>query len=412
MLEELIKVGFYVFLVFIFFCLVSYAPRLKAWFYGFKKQKKLKKDRDNKIAIIVPARNESMVIGNLFDSIKKQTYKNFDTFIVVKDDDDKTIEMAKDINAKVFVLKAQKKKADCLDYALKEAMKANIYDTAFIIDADCFMDSKCMEELNNALSSGRQIIQVKKRVKNFYMKNKNANSLWSSCNGLIWTIIDDLGNKYKSAKNITNMLIGTGIMIRMDVVKELNGWPYDKTLTEDIEFMNDAAIKGYQTLYYEHAIIYLEESTSLKVTNKRRCRWMDGVINSKRIYNERLKDASSKNRYYVTALSPCFLFIGACMLYFVLNLFFSGMFFFMGNSLWIECFYLSLLSLGLIYFSFFILTLFILLVGDIKRPWYQKIILLFVHPIFYMGYIRIIFKVYLGLTSNKWEVIDRVKFEG
>ena len=152
------------------------------------------------------------------------------------------------------------------------------------------------------------------------MKNKNANSLWSSCNGLIWTIIDDLGNKYKSAKGITNMLIGTGIMIRMDVIKELNGWPYNKTLTEDIEFMNDAAIKGYSTFYYEHAIIYLEESTSLKVTNKRRTRWMDGVINSKRIYNDRLKEASDKNRYFVTALSPCFLFIGACLLYFVLNM--------------------------------------------------------------------------------------------
>jgi hypothetical protein len=99
-------------------------------------------------------------------------------------------------------------------------------------------------------------------------------------------------------------------------------------------------------------------------------------------------------------------------MYFILNLFFSGMFFFMGNSLWIECFYLSLISIGLIYLAFFILTVFILLVGDIKRPWYEKIVLLFVHPIFYMGYIRIVLKVYLGLSSNKWEVIDRVKFEG
>lgn len=412
MLEDLIRVGFYVFMVFIAICLIGYIPRLRAWFYGFKKQKHLTKTKDNKIAIIIPARNESMVIGTLFDSIKNQTYKNFDTFVIVKDPKDKTIEMAKEIGAITLVCENQTKKSDCLDYALKEALKKNIYDAAFIIDADCFMDPKCMEELNNALASGKQIIQVKKRVKNFYMKQKNANSIWSSCNGLIWTIIDDLGNKYKSAKGYTNMLIGTGIMIRMDVVKELNGWPYNQTLTEDIEFMNDAAIRGYSTFYYEHAIIYLEESTSLKVTNKRRTRWMDGVINSKRIYNDRLKDASDKNRYFVTALSPCFLFVGACLTYFILNMVIGLILFFLSSSLWIECFYLGLLSMGIIYASFFMLTLFILLTGDIHRPWYQKILLLFVHPIFYMGYIRICLKVYLGLTSNKWEVIDRVKFEG
>ena len=412
MLSELIKIGFYVFIVFIIFCIINYIPRLIAWFYGFKKQKHLEKNRDNKIAIIVPARNESMVIGNLFESIKKQTYRNFDTFVIVKDPNDPTIEMAKEIGAISLVCQNQTKKSDALDYALKEAMKKKEYDSCFIIDADCYMDDKCLEELNNALSSGKQIIQVKKRVKNFYMKNKNANSIWSSCNGLIWTIIDDLGNKYKSAKGITNMLIGTGIMIRMDVVEELGGWPYNKTLTEDIEFMNDAAIKGYSTFYYEHAIIYLEESTSLRVTNKRRTRWMDGVINSKREYNDKLKTASERNRYFVTALSPCFLLIGACLVYFALNLIIGGILFFRDSSLWIECFMLALLSLGIIYACFFILTLFILLVGKIHRPWYEKILLLFIHPIFYMGYIRIVLKVYLGLTSDKWEVIDRVKFEG
>ncbi|MCR5462665.1 MAG: glycosyltransferase family 2 protein [bacterium] len=412
MLAEIMKVAFYVFVVFLLFCLINYMPRMFAWFYGFKKQKHLVKNKDNKIAIVVPARNESMVIGTLFDSIKKQTYKNFDTFVIVKDPKDQTIEMAKEIGAIPLVCENQTKKSDALDYALKKIMKDGSYDSAFIIDADCYMDPKCMEELNNALSSGRQIIQVKKRVKNFYMKQKHANSIWSSCNGLIWTIIDDLGNKYKSAKGITNMLIGTGIMIRMDVINELNGWPYNETLTEDIEFMNDAAIKGYSTLYYEHAIIYLEESTSLKVTNKRRTRWMDGVINSKRIYNDRLKNANEKDKYYVTALSPCFLFVGTCLLYSLLNLIFGATLFIIGNDLWTECFLLSLVSLGVIYVAFFILTLFILMVGHIKRPWYEKILLLFIHPLFYMGYIRICLKVYLGLTSNKWEVIDRVKFEG
>ena len=145
MLSELIKIGFYVFIVFIIFCIINYIPRLIAWFYGFKKQKHLEKNRDNKIAIIVPARNESMVIGNLFESIKKQTYRNFDTFVIVKDPNDPTIEMAKEIGAITLVCQNQTKKSDALDYALKEAMKKKEYDSCFIIDADCYMDDKCLE---------------------------------------------------------------------------------------------------------------------------------------------------------------------------------------------------------------------------------------------------------------------------
>ena len=50
MLAEFIKIGFYVFVIFLLFCLVNYSPRLVAWFYGFKKQKHLVKNKDNKIA--------------------------------------------------------------------------------------------------------------------------------------------------------------------------------------------------------------------------------------------------------------------------------------------------------------------------------------------------------------------------
>lgn len=411
-MEKLINIGVVIFFTLLLFCILRYIPRMKAWFYGFKKQKHLTNEKKNKIAIVIPARNESEVIGLLFDSIKRQTYKNFETYVIVKDYLDKTIEMAKEINAHTLILPSQKKKADCLDYALKEILKDKTIDAAFIIDADCYMDDRALEELNNALSLDKQIIQVKKRVKNFYMKTKKANTIWSTCNGLIWTIIDDLGNKYKSSKNITNMLIGTGIMIRRDVLEEMNGWKYDQTLTEDIEFMNDAAIKGYTTYYYEHSIIYLEESTSRKVTNKRRDRWMNGVINSKRLYNEKLEKASDKNRYYVTALSPAFQLIGLCLLYFILNIIWSFILFLNCNMLFSRCLNLGLMSLGIVYVSFFILTLFILLTGKIHRPWYVKLALLFIHPLFYMGYIKIIIKIYLGFSSNKWEVIDRVKFEG
>ena len=412
MLHEIMKITFCIFSGYCVYCLIRYLPRMGAWFGSFKKQQRLENDEKSRFAIIVPARNESSVIGELFASLERQTYKNFDTYVIVKDYNDKSIDLAKKAGAIPLVLRDQNCKGDALDYALKTILKGKEnYDSCFIIDADCYMADNCLFELNNAMKSGKQVIQARRKVKNFYIKSKKANSLVSSCNGLIWNIIDDLGNRYKSDHNITGMLIGTGIMIRMDVVKELGGWPYKQTLTEDIEFMNDCAIRGISTFYYSYAEIFLEESTKLRVTNKRRERWMNGVINSKRIYNERLKTVNKKDRYFVTGLSPIFHLVGACTIYALMNLVAFIVMFFTDNLTWQFCLQLSLLSLSIIYFLFFVLTIFILLAGRIKRPWYEQIILLFVHPLFYMGYIPIIIKIYLGLSANKWEVIDRVNFE-
>lgn len=413
---------FYIVLAISAFCLIYYAPRLRAWFYAFKKQKPLINQKQNKFAVIIPARNESKVIGCLFDSINSQTYDKsmFDCHILVKNDNDDTIELSKQVNGYTHIIKEKVCKGHDINVALQKILKEcpNKYDAYIIVDADCCLDKKFLEEMNNAMASGRQIIQAKKLVKNKLYKKKGVNNWVTNSNGLIWTMIDELGNHYKSDKNIINMTIGTGILLRADVIKELNGWPYDKTLTEDIELMYDSVAKKFSTFYYRPAKIYVEESTSLIETNKRRTRWLTGVVDSKRLYNKALKKLpktkeNRKNIYFANALIPVYWLIGtnalACLYFMVMALIFV----IFGSSLYISSFIYGIICFAVIYLSFFALTAFCLLVDrkTNKMKLGEKIITLFVHPLFYMGYIQIIGKALLNQQEKEWKVIERMDLE-
>ena len=151
----------FIFVVFV----ILYLPRIWCWFAPFKQQKRVFNYKKNKLALIIPARNEGNAVLPLFESIENQTYdrNNFDVFVVVKEYDDPVIEYAKRINAKVFVDANQTCKGDCLDSTIKKMLKEypEKYDGYLIVDADCVLDSTFMEEMNNAMATGADVINAK-----------------------------------------------------------------------------------------------------------------------------------------------------------------------------------------------------------------------------------------------------------
>ena len=64
--------------------LVLYFPRLKAWFGFLLPYEHLHNDENNRLCVLVPARNESEVIGPLLDSLSRQSYQDFEVYVIVK----------------------------------------------------------------------------------------------------------------------------------------------------------------------------------------------------------------------------------------------------------------------------------------------------------------------------------------
>ena len=79
-------------------------------------------------AILIPARDESLVIPNLLDSIKKQTFKieAKDIYIIVESKKDKTVDIANKRGINIIYRKNltnRRRKGYALDDAIKEIIK-------------------------------------------------------------------------------------------------------------------------------------------------------------------------------------------------------------------------------------------------------------------------------------------------
>lgn len=386
--------------------LILYFPRIIGWFGWIFPQKRLSCGKGHRFAVLIPARDEGRAVLPLFESIECQSYEreNFDVYVIVKNPEDEVIAYAEDIGARVYVDEEQKSKGDCLDYCIRHILAAGKkYDGYIIVDADCRLDAAFLKNMNDAMASGAQVITGRRLVGNYTCKKAGAVNAVTCMNGLIWSIIDELGNRYKSAAGLTTMPITTGILIRGDLVEEWGGWNYRQTLTEDMELLRDCACKGIKTYHYSYARLYLEEAPSHVDTNRRRMRWMTGMVAADKIYyGELLKRRgvwALIDNYYILSLWIVYIYIGmlsAAVVYYVLTFQLVS----------------ALVAFLLIYTAFFALSVMAVIAdwNNIGLPWVKKMCLMLAHPLFYMEYILIVGRAVLGIKPKGWEKIGRVQY--
>lgn len=223
---------------------------------------------------IICGKNESLVIGNLIDSIKKQDYPQDKIHIFVCADNctDNTAQVARDAGAIVFERFDEKRKGKCyaLDYTFQKIQNEyqDCHIEAYIIfDADNLVSKQFTKEMNRAYESGFKVATGFRDTKNF---DKN----WVSA-GSSYMFYRECCQVHlvRSRFNTGTYVSGTGYLIDNSLVKD--GWKYN-TLTEDIEFSADCACKGIKIGYVYDALFYDEQPETLKDSMKQRLRWCKG----------------------------------------------------------------------------------------------------------------------------------------
>lgn len=280
-------------------CLLCYTPKLRQFSYCKRRIEHRIAAEKRKISVIIPARDESGIIGDLFASVAEQDYdkSEFSVNVVVNDAGDPTIELAAEYGFKVFVVTGQKCKGDALDGYFKcekeEILKT--FDAFVIVDADAVLTHDYISELNNALEYDAQIFLSRKHIKNFY-GDRQDRSVYTNCSALTYAQLDDLGNIYRSAHGMALDMCGQGMMVRRETIEKLGGWPY-RTLTEDYEMRMDCYLKGFTSLYYPYAIICTEEPLRHGENFRRRMRWVTGYSQCDRIYKKKIRENIKKRGY-------------------------------------------------------------------------------------------------------------------
>lgn len=167
-------------------------------------------------AVLIPARDESLVIENLLKSLKNQTVKFSmqDVYVIVETKEDKTVEICQKYNATVIIRTTKKqRKGYALDEALKQIKKE--YDLYFIFDADNVLDKNYFKEMLKTYKQGYDI-----GVGYRNCKNGNDNVI-SACSSLTFSMINTLGNDFRNKYNANVVVSGTGFYIKGKWIKKM-----------------------------------------------------------------------------------------------------------------------------------------------------------------------------------------------
>ena len=321
--------------------------------------------RLHRFAVIVSARNEEGVIGELLESLNRQNYPKelLDLYVVADNCTDDTAGVARRAGAFVYERfdQVHKGKGYAMDYLfrrLKEEGK-DCYDGYFVFDADNLVDANFVTEMNRTFDRGYDAVTC-------YRNSKNFAANWISAGYSIWFLREARFLNFPRTLLGTNCHVsGTGFLVSARVIEDNGGWPFH-LLTEDIQFSVDCAIQGKKIGYCDKAVVYDEQPTTFRQSWDQRLRWSKGFYQVDREYTLPLLKGCFRRGRLGTSCYDMFVTVAPGMLLTLLMILFNGVILaacltqpaylatriihetvgFMGSAVW--NFYVGLLFYGLI----------------------------------------------------------------
>lgn len=357
-----------------------------------------KEKNGHNYAILIPARNESLVIEKLLISIENQTkkIKPEDVYVIVETKKDKTVSIVEKHKMTIVYRKNlnKKRKGFALDDAIKEILKSNKkYDAYFIFDADNILDKNYIKEMTKSFDEGYDIGIG-------YRNTKNSKNLVSAASALTFSMINTIGNKRKS-KYTNNLIIsGTGYYIKGAIIESWKGFPFN-SLTEDYELSLYSILNNLTTTYNDSAIYYDEQPEIFDVTIIQRSRWVKGYFDARRNYIHKIrKSISKKDKNYASKITAL---IGVNPL---ITLIIGILLLLIDSITSFKNFIISLLIIFiLIYITLMIFTYIIIKKEENKLDIkVSKILLIFYNPFYLLSYI---YCLYIAVTKKDlgWQEI-------
>lgn len=363
----------------------------------FKVHKLKKKDfKQHKIGIVISARNESKVIGNLIESIQKNDYPKdlVNIFVIADNCTDNTAEICRNMGCIVFERFNDKEigKGYALNYLFtklhtEEEYKDLVPEAYIILDADNIIKQNYITEMNKTFDSGYEMVTS-------YRNSKNFGKNWITSGYGYWFLHDSRHlNNPRMILGTSCTISGTGFLISKPLVEEYDNWRFH-LLIEDTQCTTESVILKKKIGYCGTAELYDEQPATLKSAWRQLERWVKGYYQVCGQYYGRLLKGVFTNfacwdmftcmlpalvASMVTAtFFPICAIVGACI----------GQY---GAALY------ALTNLGLTIVGMYALMFFIALLVCItewkKIPcsWWKKIMYLFTFPLYMFLYIPVCF---------------------
>ncbi len=225
----------------------------------------------NRFAILVPAHNEELLIGNLCESLMQVDYpkNNFKIFIIADNCSDQTADICRQYP--LLVLERydpeQGGKGQALAWGLRQ-VDLDQFDAVFMVDADNVVDPSILCELSRMLNQGQQAIQCYNAVGN------RDDSWFTQLLYVTRTIGNLLYHEAKFRLGLSSYLMGNGLCFRSELLQS-RGWTAFSA-GEDWEYYAQLVEKNIMIGFAAKAKVFHQESRSLNQATSQRLRWSSG----------------------------------------------------------------------------------------------------------------------------------------
>lgn len=355
--------------------------------------------KNHRYAVLISARNENAVIGDLIHSIRVQNYPQdlIDIFVIADNCTDNTAAVAQEAGAIVFPRFNTEHigKGYALDYGItciKELYGDNNYEAYFVFDADNVLDVNYFREMNKVFDGGAV-------ASTSYRNSKNYGSNWITAGYAIWFMREA---KYLSQARLTLgtscAVSGTGFFVSAKLIDKMGGWKFH-LLTEDIEFSTYSILNGERIAYCPTAMLYDEQPLTFRDSWNQRFRWAKGFYQVLLKYGARLFAGIWRNpKGKRFACYDMFMTICPAMLLTIITIVFNAVILILSS--------MGLMSTGVmltsaassIFFCLFNFIVFMFVFGalttftewdNIRSTTRKKIMYMFTFPLFQLTYIPI-----------------------
>ena len=222
----------------------------------------------NRYAVLISARNEENVIGNLIGSIRDQTYPSdlIDIWLVADNCTDNTADVVRSLGCHVVERHNLELvgKGYALTYLLGHMLDIGVaddYEAYFVFDADNKLDKHYFEEMNKAFCSGFKILTS-------YRNSVNLADNWVSSGSALWFI--------RESRFLSNsrMILGSSCHV--------GGTGF--------------ILHGDRIGYCGTAILYDEQPVTFSQSWRQRLRWSKGFLQVFRYYGSALLKRAVRER--------------------------------------------------------------------------------------------------------------------
>ena len=364
-----------------------------------RKPKQLVAKKNHRYAVVVSARNESAVIGDLIHSIKVQNYPTelIDVFVIADNCTDNTADVAREAGAIVFKRfnTEQVGKGYALDYGFKIIRSQYAdrgYEAYFVFDADNVLDVNYFREMNKTFDNGA-------KASTSYRNSKNYDSNWISAGYAVWFLREaKFLNQARLTLNTSCAVSGTGFFIAADIIEKNDGWRWH-LLTEDIEFSANSILEGIRIAYTPTAVLYDEQPVTFRDSWNQRFRWAKGFYQVFWHYGARLaKGVFTNPKGFRFACYDMLMTIAPGMLLTIVSVVFNAIIIVLAATGAMSTGVMIASSISSIFFCLFNYVMFMFLFGvlttfvewdSIHAPTRKKVLYMFTFPFFMLTYVPI-----------------------